>query len=371
MNTDIVLSPRPTDQIIVVSPTNNRANIVPPDASGHTKHRLEHFVAWLDTNGNIWFSPDLAAYRDFLMSPGRTVERSGKTVYSALSPRSTAAHLSTIRGRYNLMLDDNPTRDRLYALAPSDDALERKAFVDEILTRLRNAVHPKAAKVKVIKKQDEIDADHLRLTKAQADSLIDAPWNLQSNTPLQILRDTALIGLLLCTGLREAELCALDVKDLRQRVNGELVLHVRDGKGAKARAVPYGDLQFSLSMVDDWLEDAGIESGPVFRGFWKGGNKVRPSRLTNNAVNAILDQYLIVIDGQRRRVKPHDCRRTYARRLWEAGVDPVIIQQNLGHADLKTTMHYIGDLKMDQRRPPAVYSQPDMARRAMLRKRIV
>jgi integrase len=63
-----------------------------------------------------------------------------------------------------------------------------------------------------------------------------------------------------------------------------------------------------------------------------------------------------MIDGQRRRVRPHDLRRTYARRLYEAGLDLVAIQQNLGHADVKTTLGYIGTLDADRRRAPAVYS---------------
>jgi hypothetical protein len=42
--------------------------------------------------------------------------------------------------------------------------------------------------------------------------------------------------------------------------------------------------------------------------------------------------------------------------LCEAGMAPVEIQQNLGHAGLKTTLAYIGTLDADRRRPPAVYS---------------
>ena len=51
--------------------------------------------------------------------------------------------------------------------------------------------------------------------------------------------------------------------------------------------------------------------------------------------------YPVTVGGKPVHVKPHDCRRTYARRLYEAGVDPVALQQNLGHSDLKTTIGYI------------------------------
>ena len=53
---------------------------------------------------------------------------------------------------------------------------------------------------------------------------------------------------------------------------------------------------------------------------------------------------------------PHDLRRTYARRLYDAGTALVAIQQNLGHADVKTTLGYMGELDAEQRTPPAIYS---------------
>ena len=56
------------------------------------------------------------------------------------------------------------------------------------------------------------------------------------------------------------------------------------------------------------------------------------------------------------RVRPHDCRRAYARRLYEAGAELVAMQQNLGHANLETTRGYIGELDSERRRAPAVYT---------------
>jgi site-specific recombinase XerD len=56
------------------------------------------------------------------------------------------------------------------------------------------------------------------------------------------LRNTPLIVLTLGTGIREAEQSSLDIDDLRQELGGELALHVRKGKGTKARLIPYGDL---------------------------------------------------------------------------------------------------------------------------------
>lgn len=357
-----------TSSIVSLQNVTNYSAIVPANASGHTKHRLEYFAFWLDENGGSWIKPDLDAYKDYLLSSERiTYKRlvDGTLLpVSArpLSPASVASHLSTIRGRYQRLLKDNTVRDQLYGHTAGFDALaDKKAAVDEALTRVSNAIDPEVAKVRVKVSQDRPDEDHLRLTRAQAEALMRAPLNKVGNTPLQQLRDMALIALLLSTGIREFELCALDVVDLRRHLSDELALHVRQGKGCKERLIPYGDLDAVLVVVDAWINAAGIDNGPVFRGFYRGGRVVRSSRLTVRAVNQILDQYPVAVGGHLRRVKPHDCRRTYARRMWEDGVKPEIIQQNLGHSNLKTTLHYIGAFDGKQRRAPALYTMPDLS----------
>ncbi len=145
--------------------------------------------------------------------------------------------------------------------------------------------------------------------------------------------------------------------DLRQSLGGELALRIRHGKGDKQRLIPWGDLSWCLQIVDRWLTRAGISEGAVFRGLYGNGrqDKVRPGRITTRSVQSILAQYPIAVDGEILAPRPHDCRRTYARLLFEAGVDLVAIRQNLGHADLKTTLRYIGALDADKRRAPSIY----------------
>lgn len=329
----------------------NDFDLMPTDPTRDQRTRIGIYQDWLQSTNRPWYSPNLTDYRDYLLD--EYTSRYGAYAGQTLSPRSVAAHLSTIRGRYQAILKDNRFRDMLYQMTPDSAApSDKKALVDEALQRLQNAIDPDVAKVEVITQQDRPDAETLRLTSDQASRLLAAP----GVDTLMGLRDTALIALMLCTGVREAELIALDVKDLRQHLGGELALHIRRGKGAKERLIPYGSLDFCLTILDSWLTFAGIESGAVFRGFYKGGKRVRSGRLHVRAVNQIMEKYPVVIAGRSTLVHPHDLRRTYARRLYEAGVDVVAIQQNLGHADLKTTLHYIGELNADKRKPPAVYN---------------
>jgi len=310
-------------------------------------HRLATYARWLDEQQRIWLQPNLVRYRDYLLTAYEG--RDGKP----LSGRSVKAHLSTIRARYRALLRDNTIRDELYAMIPSEASVaDRKAIVDELLKRVENAIDPDVAPVKTVKQQDVHDEVHLRLSAVEASALLSAP----GLDTLKGVRDTAIISLLLCTGLREAELCALNVSDLRRRLGGEISLHVRHGKGAKGRLIPYGDLDWCLAIVECWMVSAGITSGSVFRGFYRGAKRVRSTRLTVRAINQILDQYPIMIAGELKTVNPHDLRRTYARRLYESGMDLLAIRDNLGHADTRTTLKYIGEMDVDKRKPPTLYT---------------
>ncbi len=322
-----------------LSTRNEREAIIVPagDLGKDARHRLSRFMGWIAEAGHDWFAPDLAAYRDAMLGDG-------------LAPSSVLAHLSTIRGRYQEIVRD---RDRFYAIAAerTQEPLEQKAAVDEMITRLENAIDPKAVRVKVVTSQDVADAAHLRLTVRQAEALMAAP----GVDTLLGLRNTAALALLLCTGIREAELVALEVADLRQRLGGELALCVRKGKGCKQRLVPFGGLEWVLAVVDKWLAAAAITSGPVLRGFYRGG-RLRDGGLDVRQVQRIVAKYPVMVGGEMTTVRPHDLRRTYARRLYEAGGDLLGIQQNLGHKSQGTTLAYIGTLSVDRRKPPAVYS---------------
>jgi integrase len=82
---------------------------------------------------------------------------------------------------------------------------------------------------------------------------------------------------------------------------------------------------------------------------------VRVKAISVRAVQYALASYPITIDGKVVAVRPHDLRRTYARRLYDDGVPLSAIQANLGHASVDTTLGYIGDLDVDQRCPGEAY----------------
>jgi site-specific recombinase XerD len=330
---------------------------MPPAPNKDVYSRLLFFLDWLERQNLPWYRPTLDQYKHYLIHDRtRPHPQSGDPLPAPLSPAAANAHLATVRGRYRALLNSNAVRQQLYDALPSDitDPADRKALVDELLIRLENDIHSRHSTVKEITMQDRADAEHLRLTPAQVRALVRAP----GVRTLSGLRDTALLALLACTGIREAELVALDVNDLRQTLGGELALRVRSGKDSKQRLVPYGPLDWCLVYVDRWLVAAQITAGAVFRGIYKGDKRVRAARISQRAIHQILQRYPIPINGVLTTVQPHDLRRTYARSAYLHDMDLERIRQNLGHSSVETTQVYVGTLNADQRRPPEMFRIP-------------
>jgi site-specific recombinase XerD len=160
---------------------------------------------------------------------------------------------------------------------------------------------------------------------------------------VKAIRDRAVVLVMLKGGLREGEVCGLDVDDvtLGER-KGKVV--VRMGKGNKSRVVPLNGQ--ALAALRRWLESypqpfpEGKGGGPVFVG--KGGD-----RLQERGV-----QRLVAELGQQAGIEgltPHRLRHTCAKALLDAGVKLTEVAKLLGHSRLETTMRYTtpseGDLE--------------------------
>ena len=333
----------------------NNAILMPHHPNKDQKSRLGFYIDWLSRNQLSWYQPELGAYRDYLLYERFRIDKRGQRVPATLSPQTVVAHLATVRGRYGELTRSNEVRDRLFELTnPDDSESEQRALVDEFFVRMMNDVHPAMAAVKLVALQDVADSAHLRLKPWQVGALVRAP----GISTLRGLRDTALMTLMVCTGIRAAEAAALQVDDLRQHLDSELSLCVREGKGSKQRLIPYGPLDWCLMYVDAWLREAGIKAGHVFRGIRRGGKTVRPKGIGAWTVNDIMNDYPISIDGALCLVKPHDLRRTYARNAYDFGMDLERIRQNLGHTSLQTTQTYIGELSGRDRHPPNMFTPP-------------
>src|SRR5688572_14689853 len=106
--------------------------------------RLLFFLDWLDSQKIPWHRPALKDYKYYLLNDRtRPDAKTGAPRPARLSPATANTHIATIRGRYMALLRDNNIRQLLYDSLPSDlpAVSDRKAFVDEILLRLKNDLY--------------------------------------------------------------------------------------------------------------------------------------------------------------------------------------------------------------------------------------
>lgn len=151
--------------------------------------------------------------------------------------------------------------------------------------------------------------------------------------PPKSWRDQGLLIVMFAGGLRRQEASALDVENYDSAAGS---IAVRRGKGGKYRTT------YLAEGYQAWLEpwvrfqrERACE--PMFVRLGKGAE---PStrRLSRAGVDHVLGE-LVGLAGIAD-LTPHDLRRTFATDLLENGADILMVQQLLGHADVKTTAIY-------------------------------
>ncbi len=160
---------------------------------------------------------------------------------------------------------------------------------------------------------------------------------------LGAVRAWALLDTLLSSGLRASEVAALRVEDCLLGY-GQASLLIRSGKGGKSREVfiPQ-ELKAHLKAFLTWRKANGEEvsgDAPVFVG--------QRGPLTRNGVWRVAKGLMAAV-GLDRRYATHSCRHTYATHLYRAcGGDLEVVQEQLGHASIKTTTIYAKVTKEDK-----------------------
>jgi len=144
------------------------------------------------------------------------------------------------------------------------------------------------------------------------------------------LRDLAIIELLYATGMRVAELCAIDLADLDFERRTVRVT----GKGNKERTVPFGVP--AARVLVEWLRERPhfatvIDPTALFVG-------VRGRRIDARLVRTIVHD--LTASAGVPEIAPHGVRHSAATHVLEGGADLRAVQELLGHADLATTQRY-------------------------------
>lgn len=128
-------------------------------------------------------------------------------------------------------------------------------------------------------------------------------------------------------GLRVSEVCGLSIDDID---SSRMVIHIRHGKGGKARYV-----MLSPELLG------------ILRSYWRLARPktlLFPGRTPDKPIEPTVlhaaCRSAVAATGLTKRVTIHTLRHSFATHLLENGTDIRIIQVLLGHAHLSSTAHY-------------------------------
>ncbi len=149
------------------------------------------------------------------------------------------------------------------------------------------------------------------------------------------LRDRAILESLFSTGLRIAELVALNKEqftNIRDKKDIELGII---GKGGHSRTVYFSER--ALSWIKRYLDTRKDKEKALF--IHSRARKNSDTRLTTRSMERIVKKYAILA-GVPIFTSPHTLRHSMATDLLNQGVDLRIIQEFLGHRNIVTTQIY-------------------------------
>ena len=188
------------------------------------------------------------------------------------------------------------------------------------------------SKVKLAK--DKADKEIKFLSLHQLSGLLSAP----SASTIIGLRDRALLETLFSTGLRVAELVALNCDQLRIKDETRDLEIAVIGKGSKIRTVYFSER--AIKALRLYLKERKDMDDALFINYKRGGAKSNASRrLTIKSIEDIVKKY-VVIAGLPVMATPHTLRHSFATDLLNQGVDLRTVQEFLGHSNIATTQIY-------------------------------
>jgi integrase/recombinase XerC len=284
--------------------------------------RVRHFGKWLDTRGlgdpeiHTLTLPTVRSYVHSIRARPRTV-------------RTAIGTLRTFFGYFaeSGAMEDNPA---LSIKMPKKDAAERHLISDEDLEALLDGVS-------------------------------------RNPSAFGAARDTAVLSVLIYTGIRRSELLSLEVDHIS--LNDERLL-VQQGKGKKSREVPL--CEEAVAALAAWLT--------IRKGLRCDHNFLftvdRKRRLYQNGLNSLMRRAK-ALAGLRddQSIHLHSIRHAMALRLYENGATITAIQNFLGHTDPTTTLQYLRFRERDlhaakdlvrfagNRQAPVVQAEPVRSRR--------
>ena len=193
-------------------------------------------------------------------------------------------------------------------------------------------------------------ADHVKGVRISTGHKKDYLTSNQSRKVLQTiatdsikgLRDYAIVGLLLTTGVRTIEVVRADIADLRT-LGDDTVLYIQ-GKGKEEKADYVKIAPQVETAIREYLKTRGevSDADPLFTST---SNNNAGKRMTTRSISAIAKESMIEAGYNSDRLTAHSMRHTAGTLALLNGATPREVQQLLRHSNINTTMIYTHDLE--------------------------
>ena len=151
------------------------------------------------------------------------------------------------------------------------------------------------------------------------------------------LRDRTILEVLFSTGLRVAELTALDRDKITIKPDTKDLELSIVGKGSRPRTVYFSE--GSVNWLAQYLKTRKDDDKALFINYRPGKGDKISRRLTTRSVERILEKYSKFV-GLPIDATPHTLRHSYATDLLSQGADLRTVQELLGHQNVATTQIY-------------------------------
>ena len=164
---------------------------------------------------------------------------------------------------------------------------------------------------------------------------------LTPNTSHNIgLRDRIVLEVLFSTGMRVAELSALNKEQIKIKPDTKDMELSIVGKGSRPRTVYFSER--AVKWLREYLKTRNDDDKALFINYKphkKGADSPVSRRLTTRSIERIMEKYS-KIAGLPIEATPHTLRHSYATDLLSQGADLRTVQELLGHQNVATTQIY-------------------------------
>jgi site-specific recombinase XerD len=161
------------------------------------------------------------------------------------------------------------------------------------------------------------------------------------------LRDRAILLIGWAGALRRSELVGLTTDDAQFVAGDGLNIFIRKSKSDQegrglVKGIPYGDHVETcpVTALRTWLQAADIESGPLFRRFYRGGS-IGKKALTAQYVSVILKEHAERVGLSADEYSAHSLRSGFITQAIRAGKPERRVKEHSGHSSWETFNGYV------------------------------